>query len=87
VWTDCQTVYPNAQTQAAERKVGCGPGCLVDENHASLDLAGDTLPSFDIFGNHRSPQPVRRVVSKIDRLFFIFILRAVDQRNRAKNST
>src|SRR5271165_6677448 len=56
---------------AAERKVRCRPGRLVDEDHSGLDLAGNALPPLDIFGDHRSAQPVRRVVSEVDRLFFI----------------
>ena len=65
---------------AAERKVRCGTGRLVDENHPRIDLARDAFSPFDIFGHHCCTQPVRRVVSQVHRLFFT--LHPEDHRDR-----
>jgi hypothetical protein len=63
---------------SAKRQVRSGPGCLIDEDHARVDLACDPLSVFYIFGNHCSAKAVRRVICQLDR--FILVLHAENER-------
>ena len=69
---------------AAKGQFGRGPARLVDEHHAGIDMPGDTFAAFDVVGNNRSAQPVRRVVSEPDSL--IVVLDAEDRSSVASSS-
>jgi hypothetical protein len=52
---------------SAKWKIRSGPGRLVDEDHACIDLACDALPAFYVFRNYRSAKAVGGVICQFDR--------------------